>query len=203
MNVNISLIRESFQALKPHVDEFTERFYLELFTRHPEAKPLFDGANMRKQRKALAASLAHIVDFWEDRNHLEDYLYKMGARHVKYSAEEAHFGLVAEALLATFEFFFEKQWTEELKANWIGVYQFAQMHMARGMADERLKTPQPLPSLDEIARQWAREAFKKALEEEGNAVLQEMAREKARDILRKALEAEAKDAMRSVGRKVA
>jgi len=123
MNVNIALVRESFKAVKPHADDFTERFYQELFTRYPAAEALFAKTKMPKQRKALAASLVHIVDYWDDRNHLTDYLFKMGERHVKYATEEEHFPLVAEALLATFEYFFEKQWTDELKDNWVGVFQ--------------------------------------------------------------------------------
>lgn len=208
MNVNISLIRDSFNAVKPHADEFTEHFYHELFTRYPAAKALFARTNMPKQRKALAASLSHIVDYWDDREHLEDYLFKMGARHVKYSTEEAHFPLVAEALLATFEFFFEKQWTEELKGNWTGVYVFVQTHMLRGIEAARKKDRERLqevavPTIEELARQMARDTFKKALDEEAAAALQDLAREKAKDILRKALENEAKDVMRSVARKAA
>lgn len=212
MKVDIRLIRESFNAVKPHADEFVEHFYEELFTRHPAAKGLFAGTDMKKQRKALAASLVHIVDFWEEQDHLEDYLFKMGARHIKYSTQVEHFPLVAEALLATFEFFFEKQWTDELKAHWVGLYQFIQEHMTRGMQaawkkkqereESHLKEVPPL-SLDDMARDLAREAFKKALDEEAGAALMELAREKAKEILRKSLESEARELMKSVARKAA
>lgn len=196
MALNVGLIRESFNAIKPHAAEFVSHFYQVLFQHHPEARSLFP-EKMARQEKALIASLSHIVEYLEDGDHLKDYLRKMGARHLRYRTEDEHFAWVGEALLETFAYFFEAQWTDEHKSNWTEAYGFLASQMKEGMAEARqvvaLKHKAEPPTMNEIARKVAKELFQKSLEEElASPAVAEVIRQKAKELLRRAIEDEAK-----------
>jgi hemoglobin-like flavoprotein len=202
MAINVTLIRESFQALRPHVGEVFEHFYAELFRKHPGVRPLFAQVDLKRQQKALASSIAHIVEYLEESDHVADYLQKMGARHVDYGTREEHFGPVAETLLETLEYYFEENWTPELKESWSALLGVAAEHMIRGMRQARrpepVRTASPAPaaaspvSLSERVKELAREMFRQALDRELEGKLRALAEERAREILRQAIEGEAK-----------
>ena len=40
MSLNVELLEQSFDKIKPRADEFAASFYEKLFTTHPELKPL-------------------------------------------------------------------------------------------------------------------------------------------------------------------
>lgn len=208
MNVNIKLIRESYAALKPHIDEVIEHFVEESFTRLPGSAEFFASANTREHRVALAGSLSYVVKHWEDTKHLGAYLERLGEQYAGKLPAIEHFDLVAEAVLATFRYYFEKQWTADHNACWSQVLSFIQDCLIRGMTNAydcgNIQTHQIRElSLEESARKLAREAFRKALDDECTSGLQELAHEKARELLRKALDSEARDLMNRLLRKVA
>ena len=195
--MNIALIRESFEAIKPHALEVVEHFYTELFSRYPQAKGLFNEARMAKQHRALVNSLAHIVEFIEDGAHLTDYLRKMGQRHNKYGTQPEHFSWVSEALLATLAYYLDAQWTPELAASWHEAVEFIGKEMLVGMQTEPQKTVEkkpepPQPSLIELVQNVAQELFKKAIEDEvASENFKREVRNKAQELLQKAIGAEA------------
>jgi hemoglobin-like flavoprotein len=201
MAINVTLIRESFQALRPHVGEVFERFYAELFRKYPGVRPLFDQVDLKRQPQALASSIAHVVEYLEESDHVADYLSKMGARHVAYGAREEHFGPVADTLLETLEYYFEENWTPELKESWSALLGAAAEHMGRGMREARRPEPvravasvapaQTVP-LPERVKELACELFRRALDRELEGKLRTLAEERAREILRQAIEDEAK-----------
>lgn len=203
MSINLDLIRKSFNAVKPHADEFVDHFYETLFTDHPEAKDLFANVNMAMQKKALINGLVHIVEYAHETNHLVDYLTKMGARHYKYAVEDIHFEWVGSALLSTFAYYFDEQWTDELKGEWVKVYTLIADTMKAGAHKAKEKAPKPQPALEDLAREMAKQLFKKALEEQVNDTFAEMAQEKVREVLRRALEKEVHAVMSSIGKKAA
>lgn len=129
----------------------------------------------------MVNSIAHIVEFIEDSEHLTDYLRKMGKRHNEYGAQPEHFAWVGEALLATFAYYFDKQWTPELSKSWTAAFQFISNEMTIGMKMQQQvemqtqarkvvemkkeEAPSP-PTLDEIAKKVAHELIKKAIADE-------------------------------------
>jgi hemoglobin-like flavoprotein len=197
MALNVSLIRESFGAVKPHALIVVDHFYVELFTRYPGAKGLFKNANMERQKLALANGLAHIVEFLEDEDHLPDYLKKMGARHVPYGAKPEHFNWVGESLLATFEYFFDSQWTPELKQTWSDAFGVISGFMIDGMNNasknpyKKISNPSRLTdNAESLAKQSIVEALENYLKTDE---FQKIIQNKAQDLLNQAIEAEAKD----------
>ena len=199
--MNTGLIRESFEAIKPHAQEVIEHFYGELFDRHPQAKPLFQEVKMEKQQRALVNSLAHIVEFLEDGPHLTDYLRKMGGRHTAYGTKPEHYGWVSESLLATLSYYFDAQWTPELSSSWATALKLISAEMIAGMKQTSGRVvgipstdAKPEPSLSSMAQSIVQELVKKALEAElGDGAFQTAVRTKAQELLRNAIETEARE----------
>ena len=193
MALNIDLLRKSFNAIRPHALEFVEHFYEELFSLHPEARRLFNEQSMGNQYKALAASLAHVVDSIENTKYLTRYLQKMGRRHLDYSITEEQFEWVGEALLKSFSFYFDHNWTTELADTWSTAFGFIATDMKKGMKsiDDQKKKILQEPTINEIAQKFAHDLFRKAINEEvSNPAFQELVKKHAQEVLRSAVEAE-------------
>ncbi|MGF1492998.1 MAG: globin family protein [Microcoleaceae cyanobacterium] len=118
----IDLLEKSFGQVVPQADEFAERFYSNLFSMYPEAKPLFAHTNMAEQSKKLLNSLVFVVQNLRNPGALEGALKGLGARHVKYGALPEHYPLVGNALLTTFEQFLGLEWTPKVKQAWVNAY---------------------------------------------------------------------------------
>ena len=120
--LQVNLLEESFEKVKPQANEFVGSFYDNLFTMYPEAKPLFTHSNMAEQKKKLLASLVLVVENLRNPDALGNSLRGLGARHVKYGALPEHYPLVGNSLLATFEQYLKGDWTPEVKEAWVGAY---------------------------------------------------------------------------------
>lgn len=122
MSLNVELLEQSFERVKPRADEFATSFYENLFTDNPEAKPLFANTDMAKQKKMLIASLVLVVDNLRKPDVLTKTLKDLGARHVKYGTLSEHYPLVGGAILKTFESYLGSDWTPEVKQAWVDAY---------------------------------------------------------------------------------
>jgi nitric oxide dioxygenase len=122
MSLQIELLEQSFEQIKPQADSFVHSFYKNLFTAYPEAKPLFANTNMVEQKKKLLDSLVLVVENLKQPDVLATTLRSLGARHVKYGALPEHYPLVGNALLTTFEQYLGDLWTPEVKQAWIDAY---------------------------------------------------------------------------------
>ena len=122
MSLQVELLEQSFEEVKPQANKFAGSFYENLFTANPEAKPLFEHTNMAKQQKMLLNSLVMVVENLRKPDVLSDTLRGLGARHVKYGALPAHYPLVGGALLTTFEQYLKEDWTPEVKQAWVDAY---------------------------------------------------------------------------------
>ncbi len=120
--LQVELLEESFNAIKPNAEEFVNSFYENLFTANPEAKPLFANTNMAEQKKKLLNSLVLVVENLRMPDVLDKALRGLGARHVKYGALPEHYPLVGSALLTTFEQYLGDKWTPDVKQAWVDAY---------------------------------------------------------------------------------
>ena len=120
--LQVELLEQSFEEVKPNANEFVESFYENLFTATPEAKPLFEHTNMASQQKMLLSSLVMVVENLRKPDVLDKALRGLGARHVKYGALPEHYPLVGSALLTTFKQYLGEKWTPEVKQAWVGAY---------------------------------------------------------------------------------
>ena len=122
MTLQVELLEQSFEGIKPNADAFVSSFYDNLFTANPEAKPLFANTDMAEQKKKLLASLVLVVENLKKPDVLSDALKGLGARHIKYGALPEHYPLVGNALLTTFEQYLGDKWTAEVKQAWVDAY---------------------------------------------------------------------------------
>ena len=122
MSLQVELLEQSFEEIKPNADEFVNSFYENLFTANPEAKPLFETTDMEAQKKKLLNSLVLVVDNLRMPDVLNQALRGLGARHVKYGALPEHYPLVGSALLTTFEQYLGDKWTPDVKQAWVDAY---------------------------------------------------------------------------------
>ncbi len=205
MAINIELIRQSFGAITPHALEVMEHFYEELFSRYPESKSLFDMNRMDSQYKVLAGSLTKIVDLLDNGTELKKYLRSMGSRHIAYGTADEHFIWVGEALVATLEYYFDREWKGELKESWIESFGVIAEEMKTGMKETLNKatfTPRPLSNnITEVAQKISHELLTKSIEKEIRSEhFQTFIKEKAFELLQKAIEEEAARLMTQVSK---
>jgi hemoglobin-like flavoprotein len=132
MSLNVELLEQSFEHIKPRANEFVASFYENLFAAHPEVKPMFAETNMAEQRKHLLAALVLVVQNLRRPEVLEEALKTLGIKHVNFGTMPKHYPAVGEALLTTFEQYLQQDWTPEVKQAWIDAYGVITQEMLKG-----------------------------------------------------------------------
>jgi hemoglobin-like flavoprotein/uncharacterized protein YjbI with pentapeptide repeats len=132
MSLNIELLEQSFQQIKPHANEFVDSVYENLFLAYPEVKPLFAHTDMATQQKKLLNSLVLVVENLRNPEALGIVLNTLGARHVGYGAIPKYYPAVGEALLISFEQYLKQDWTSELKQTWVDAFNAITVQMLKG-----------------------------------------------------------------------
>jgi hemoglobin-like flavoprotein len=152
--LNVELLEQSFELVKPKADEFVASFYENLLTDYPEAKPLFEHTSMPKQQQMLKGALVMVVDNLRKPEILSEALRGLGARHVKYGALPEHYPLVGSSLLKTLEQYAGSAWTPAVKAAWVGAYGGITELMLDGAdyskSEVQLAEPVPVATVNEV-----------------------------------------------------
>jgi len=118
---DIEKLQFSFGQMVPKKDLIAEKFYTRLFEVAPGVKPLFKGP-IKQQGNKLVMALKQIILSLKQPNDLMDFLSKLAKRHVEYGAVAAHYGVVGEVLLWTFDDVMGDDFTPELKGLWGSAY---------------------------------------------------------------------------------
>lgn len=121
MSLDVALLRNSFDLVVARQPQITPRFYEILFSRYPQAQPLF-GRNGTKQAEMLQQALVAVIEHLEDASWLTQTLGAMGAKHVDYGVKDEMYPWVGECLLATLEEIAGEDWTPELANAWATAY---------------------------------------------------------------------------------
>lgn len=150
-SLQVELLEQSFEKVKPHAGEFAQNFYGNLFADYPAAKPLFANTDVNEQSKKLLSSLVFVVENLRNPGALTDALKGLGARHVKYGALPEHYPLVGNTLLKTFEQYLHADWTPETKQAWVDAYGVITEVMLEGAdySKEQVQLTSPEPEVDE------------------------------------------------------
>jgi uncharacterized protein YjbI with pentapeptide repeats/hemoglobin-like flavoprotein len=122
MSLNIELIEQSFEKIKPYANEFVASFYENLFIAYPEVKPLFSQIDIRTQEKKLLNSLVLVVEGLRTPESLYPVLEALGERHISYGAVAQYYPAVGKVLLATLEQYLQADWTPEVKEAWVEAF---------------------------------------------------------------------------------
>lgn len=132
MGLNVELLETSFAAVAPQGQQLVETFYRNLFADYPSVKPLFAQTNIREQQKKLLGSLKLVVENLRRPEVLTPTLEKMGAEHVAYGAQEAHYPAVGATLLKSLRQTAGPAWNDELEQAWAEAYQAVSAIMLQG-----------------------------------------------------------------------
>ena len=116
MSLNITILEQSFERVKPNSSEFSRIFYNNLLTDYPQLRRLFAKTDMEQQQQKLMTSLVLVVENLRNPNYLKTILKNLGERHISYGAVQEHYPMVGAALLKTFKSYLGTDWTPELKA---------------------------------------------------------------------------------------
>ena len=94
----IERLEGSFESIAHRGPELVDRFYANLFARHPAVRAMFP-PDMAGQKKKLLASLALVVKNLRTPETLMEPLRDMGARHVEYGTQPEHYPVVRDTLV--------------------------------------------------------------------------------------------------------
>ncbi|MEG4456900.1 pentapeptide repeat-containing protein [Microcoleus sp. N9_A1] len=148
MSLNVELLEQSFEKVKPRADEFAASFYENLFAAHPEFKPLFAKIDIKIQQKKLINALVLVVENLRSPEALEPVLNALGGRHIGYGVIPKYYGPVGDALLMAFEQYLQQDWTPEVKLAWTEAYRAITALMLKGAGVET--TPNVVPDEKEV-----------------------------------------------------
>ena len=127
----IALVQDSFRKVVPIADTAAMMFYARLFELDPSLRKLFKG-DMKKQGMMLMSMIASAVRGLSDPNALIPVLHALGRRHSGYGVVDAHYTIVAEALLWTLQQGLGEEFTAESRDAWVAAYSLMASVMQQG-----------------------------------------------------------------------
>ncbi len=113
----VTPIRQSFTLIEPNAEQLVNRFYNRLFSDNPGLRPMFP-KDMAEQKKMLLGAIALVVSNIDNFDRIEGALETMGARHVSYGAQEAHYPVVRDTLLAAMQDIAGEAWNQTFHDAW-------------------------------------------------------------------------------------
>jgi hemoglobin-like flavoprotein len=137
MKLNVRLLRESFESLRPHGDAMVGRFYSILFARHPDIQRMFAKTDMEAQRKKFFDTLDEIVRHLEQPDKTMSDLLVLGNSHVDYGVKPDQYPAVCDALVEAMKQSAGKAWTPDVESAWRDAYTTVADIMKKGAALRR------------------------------------------------------------------
>jgi hemoglobin-like flavoprotein len=116
--MDLDALETSFDLVAPRGDELMDVFYARLFAAAPAVKPLFAATDMRRQKSMLLAALVLVRNALRDLDDVVPALRKLGARHVTYGAQPAHYPVVAAVLIESMAVVAGDAWEQRYAAAW-------------------------------------------------------------------------------------
>ena len=132
MNLNLDALETSFDHIAPRGDELMDVFYARLFAAAPSVKPLFAGTDLRRQKAMLLAALVLLRRSLRDLDSVTPALRELGARHVRYGAQPAHYPVVGQVLISSMAHVAGDAWTPEYEQAWSEAFAIVSDVMLQG-----------------------------------------------------------------------
>jgi hemoglobin-like flavoprotein len=130
--MDLDALETSFDLVAPRGDELMETFYAKLFATAPAVRPLFAAADMQRQKQMLLAALVLLRKSLRDLDAIVPKLRELGARHVRYGAEAAHYPVVGAVLIASMAEVAGDAWQPEYENAWVAAYSVVSGAMLEG-----------------------------------------------------------------------
>jgi hemoglobin-like flavoprotein len=134
--MHMDALETSFDLVAPHGDELMEIFYARLFAAAPSVRALFPD-DMQPQQAKLLAALVLVRKSLRDLDGILPTLRALGAKHARYGAEPAHYGVVAAVLISAMAEVAGDAWRAEYEEAWSEALGFIAAAMIEG-ADAEL-----------------------------------------------------------------
>lgn len=115
------LLHETFEAIRPDLEEASVAFYERLFDRAPELQALFRD-DIADQGMRFMSAVGLIIDRLDSGEDAGDHLGRLGAGHAALGIDPDHFKPMREALLETFHARLGRRFTPEAAAAWARAY---------------------------------------------------------------------------------
>ncbi|MBE9190598.1 hypothetical protein IQ230_09540 [Gloeocapsopsis crepidinum LEGE 06123] len=149
MSLQVEVLEQSFERVKPHANKFAASFYNNLLTDYPQLQHLFAKTDMEQQHQKLIMSLILVIGNLRNPEYLKITLKNLGERHVGYGTLQQHYPMVGAALLKTFESYLGTDWTPEVKQAWADAYGvLAEMMLEGAEATEKILISPNVPQLN-------------------------------------------------------
>ena len=144
MSLNLELIQQTWEKVKPHGKEWGPKFYNNMWTKYPEVRTkFFPESKPEIQGPRLYASLNFVIKNASDVETLKQYCFNMGDRHKKYHCAAEHFGVVGDAFIMTLTEFLGDDFTPEIKQQFQLLYDTVAEMTIKGLEAD---TSSPSPS---------------------------------------------------------
>ncbi len=118
----ISIVKESFDKIKPNLSKVSRVFYDRLFELNPELRELFK-SDMRVQRKKFVKILTLIVENLHDAKIVGAKIKELAWKHVEYSVKPEDYTTFGEALIFAISAALGDDSTKATKEAWKNSYQ--------------------------------------------------------------------------------
>ena len=138
MHLDLEALETSFDLVAPRGDELMDTFYARLFAAAPAVRPLFAGTDLRRQKAMLLAALVLLRKSLRDLDSVVPTLRQLGARHVAYGAEPAHYPVVGQVLIASMAHVAGDAWRPEYERAWAAAFDVVAGAMLDGAASAQL-----------------------------------------------------------------
>jgi methyl-accepting chemotaxis protein len=138
MHLDVETLETTFDLVAPRGDELMDIFYARLFEVAPSVKPLFAGTDLKRQKGMLLGALVLLRKSLRDLDAIVPTLRALGARHVGYGAEPAHYTVVGEVLIASLAEIAGDAWRPEHELAWAAAFAVIADTMLSGARDAHL-----------------------------------------------------------------
>src|SRR6187397_2705054 len=132
MNLDLETIETTFDLVAPRGDELMDVFYARLFAAAPSVKPLFEGTDLKRQKAMLLAALVLLRRSLRDLESVTPALRELGARHVRYGAQPAHYPVVGQVLISSMAQVAGDAWSPEYQQAWSEAFAIVADAMLQG-----------------------------------------------------------------------
>jgi methyl-accepting chemotaxis protein len=136
MPLDLEALETSFDLVAPQGDALMDTFYARLFAAAPAVKPLFAGTDLRRQKTMLLGALVLLRKSLRDLDAIVPKLRELGARHVAYGAQPAHYPVVGEVLIASMAEVAGAAWRPRYGRAWAAAFDVVAGAMLDGAAAE-------------------------------------------------------------------
>jgi hemoglobin-like flavoprotein len=117
----VELVQSSFAKVVPIAETAATLFYGRLFEIAPEVRPMFRG-DMQDQGRKLMTTLNIVVRSLGRLSDIMPAVRALAVKHVSYGVVPRHYEVVGDALIWTLQKGLGPDFTPEVRAAWVAVY---------------------------------------------------------------------------------